>query len=139
MLVTAVQNEPALPQNLLACRKAVPLGVFWIGSEVKTTIKVMVRTGLDFQSLTSMLFDVKSPPRGWVITLPLPSLPRIPTVIDHRWHRDGVSMLAGSSPASYHYETTVGGALPVISTLQVRADLTGRHHGFVWHCLCLFC
>lgn len=24
-----------------------------------------------------------------------------------------------NSPASYHYETTVGGALPVISTLQV--------------------
>ena len=26
---------------------------------------------------------------------------------------------ADNSPASYHYETTVGGALPVISTLQV--------------------
>lgn len=33
-------------------------------------------------------------------------------------------VLADNSPASYHYETTVGGALPVISTVQVTTSKT---------------
>ena len=37
---------------------------------------------------------------------------------------------AGNSPASYHYETTVGGALPVISTLQVPARMDVLFHFF---------
>lgn len=43
-----------------------------------------------------------------VLTLP-PCTPTIPDLLR-----------PDNSPASYHYETTVGGALPVISTLQVR-------------------
>lgn len=114
----------------------------YFGSEVETAIKAVARNDLDLlQSCASMLFDAKSP-QGTVenatVPLLLPSPPWIPTVTNLRRHRAGMSMLAGNSPASYHYETTVGGALPVISTLQVRAELTGCHHGFVWYCLCFF-
>ncbi|CAM9508510.1 unnamed protein product, partial [Hapterophycus canaliculatus] len=35
-----------------------------------------------------------------------------------------LSCLADQSPASYYYETTVGGALPVISTLQASTTFT---------------
>lgn len=42
-----------------------------------------------------------------------------------------VLILAENSPACYHYETTVGGALPVISTLQVRNFLRNISSGEV--------
>lgn len=82
-------KTPALHTNVLAFCKAWRLLLLDIVLDYNKRLTTQFLTFLSF-------------------SLPPPSTPTVRT-----------PLRPDNSPASYHYETTVGGALPVISTLQV--------------------